>query len=286
MRMSKAVLIALICACASSIAAASTGIVNTPGDGFLGLRSQPTAKSGKRLAKIPHRTALTLERCEYNSQSQQWCYTSYKGQSGWVMAKYVNQVPASAPDISARGASTPKEKSADKATRADFPRTLELFGVALKGATRDHLRQAFKDNGLRAIREEDGYWVDLYDAQGVLEGASDFKTGYLAASGTFAFAEYTFPGFMDTQLVAKVIDLVATKYGAPSSQSGNYGLGNVTARWNLGQGMAIDVSRGWPDTTTYLSFVDKSAEGQMAAEIEAEKKVQRAQKAKEQSRAF
>ncbi len=163
---------------------------------------------------------------------------------------------------------------------------LELFGVTLKGATRDQLRQVFKQNGLRATREENNYWVDTYDAQGVLEGASEFKAGYVSASGKFAYAEYTFSGFMDTQLVAKVINMVATKYGRPSSQSGNYGLGQVTAKWNMGQGMQIEVSRGWPDTTTYLSFIDSSANSQMRAEIDAEKKAQVTQKAKAQSKAF
>ncbi len=93
------------------------------------------------------------------------------------------------------------------------PRPLELFGVTLKGAARDQLRQVFKQNGLRATREENGYWVDTYDAHGVLEGASDFQAGYIVASGKFAFAQYTFASFMDTQLVAKVIKMVATKYG-------------------------------------------------------------------------
>lgn len=163
---------------------------------------------------------------------------------------------------------------------------LELFGVSLKGATRDQLRQAFKHNGLRATREENSYWVDMYDAQGVLDGASEFQAGYVAASGKFAFAQYTFSGFMDTQLVGKVIKMVATKYGRPSSQSGNYGLGPVTAKWSMGQGMQIEVTRGWPDTTTLLKFVDSSAYGQMRTEIDSEKNAQDRQKVKAQSKAF
>ncbi|GAA4021642.1 hypothetical protein [Actimicrobium antarcticum] len=163
---------------------------------------------------------------------------------------------------------------------------LELFGVTLKGATRDQLRQAFKKNELIATREENSYWVDTYDVKGVLEGASSLNAGYVSSSGKFAFAEYTFPSFMDTQSVAKVINMVAIKYGRPSSQSGSYDLGQVTAKWNVGQGMQITVSRGWPETTTYLNFTDSSARNQMNAEIDAEKKAQVAQKAKAQSKAF
>ncbi|HET8871168.1 MAG TPA: hypothetical protein VFM48_12010 [Aquabacterium sp.] len=169
---------------------------------------------------------------------------------------------------------------------AAAPKPLELFGVSLKGATRSQLRQAFKQNGLRATREENRYWVDTYDAQGVLDGASDFAAGYVSASDKFAYAQYTFSTFMDTELVTKVINMVATKYGRPSSQSGSYGLGPVTARWNMSQGMQIEVSRGWPDTTTYLRFIDSAAYSQMRAEIDAEEKAQSTQKAKSQSNAF
>lgn len=163
---------------------------------------------------------------------------------------------------------------------------LELFSVPLKGATRDQLRQTFKQNGLRTKREDNNYWVDTYDAQGVLEGASDFQAGYVSATGKFAYAQYTFSAFMDTQLVGKVINMVAIKYGRPSSQSGNYGLGEVRAKWNMGQGMLIEVVRGWPDTTTYLKFVDPSANKLMNAEIDSEKRTQATQKAKAQSKAF
>lgn len=91
---------------------------------------------------------------------------------------------------------------------------------------------------------------------------------------------------MDTALVGKVINMVSSKYGHPTSQSGNYGLGQVTARWNMGQGMQIEVSRGWPDTTTTLQFIDTAANGQMNAEINAEKNAQAQQRNKAQSKAF
>ena len=175
--------------------------------------------------------------------------------------------------------------SAQSVIAAD-QKQLELFGVTLKNATRDQLRQAFKQNGLKVTREDNNYWVDAYNAEGVLDGASKFQAGYVSASGKFAFAQYTFSGFMDTQLVGKVINMVSTKYGRPASQQGNYGLGEVSAKWNMGQDMQVVVSRGWPDTTTFLEFVDLSARRQMNAEIDAEKNAQVTQKAKSQSKAF
>jgi len=163
---------------------------------------------------------------------------------------------------------------------------LELFGVSLKGATRDELRVAFKQNGLKATREEDRYWVDTYAAEGVLEGANEFSAWYVAATGKFAYAEYSFPGFVDTQLVGKVIEMVSTKYGRPTSQRGDYRLGEVIAKWSMGQDMQIVVSRGWPDTTTTLRFIDLPAERQMNTEISSETNRQKVQKAKSQSNAF
>lgn len=37
--------------------------VNSPGDGFLALRSAPSSETGSRLAKIPHGTAFTIGAC-------------------------------------------------------------------------------------------------------------------------------------------------------------------------------------------------------------------------------
>lgn len=50
--------------------------------------------------------------------------------------------------------------------------------------------------------------------------------------------------------------------------------------------MQIEVTRGWPDTTTLLTFVDASAYSQMRAEIDAGNNAQDRQKVKAQSNAF
>lgn len=124
------------------------------------------------------------------------------------------------------------------------PKKMELFGVSLKGVSREQLRQTLKQNGVSVLREDNRYWVDNYSAEGLLEEASVLAVGYVVASGTFAYAEYTFPSHMDTKQVARIIDMVATKYGRPTSLKGYYGLGEVTARWNMGSGMEWRVSRG------------------------------------------
>lgn len=163
---------------------------------------------------------------------------------------------------------------------------LEIFGVALKGATRDQMRQAVKKNGLVPVREHNSAWVDLYKAEGVLEGATEFQAGYVMATGKFAYAEYKFPAFVDTKQVGKVVDMVTAKYGKPAAQQGDYSVGEVTAKWNVGHGMQVVVYRGWPDTTTYLRYVDPSARLSMNAEIEAENRAATAETAKAQNKAF
>lgn len=65
--------------------------------------------------------------------------------------------------------------------------------------------------------------------------------------------------------------MVSHKYGRPSSRSGSEGLGPVTYKWNFPQGMSIRVARGWPDTTTYLTFEDQAAYTAIKAEQEADR---------------
>ena len=166
------------------------------------------------------------------------------------------------------------------------PTNIEIFGTTLKGAKRDQLREVFKQGGMAATREDSSYWVDIYNSSNVLDGTTQFEVGYAMQTNEFAYAKYTFPGAMNTGLVKDVIDMVTSKYGQPSQQSGQYRLGTVTATWNVGQNMKIEVFRGWPNTTTFLSFIDVASKKAMQAEMDANDKQIREQKAAAQSNAF
>lgn len=163
---------------------------------------------------------------------------------------------------------------------------LQLFGTTLKGATRTQLRHVFKSRGMKALREDDRHWDDLYDPRGVLSEATAFGVEYEEATGAFAEAQYTFQSFMDTGQVTRIIALVRSKYGAPSSLHGSADLGEVTARWNLPDGMQIAVHRGWPDTTTYLDYIDVASEAFVKLEMDAARKAELKAKAKRQGNAF
>lgn len=70
-----------------------TARVNSPGDGFLALRSEPNSESGERLAKIPHGAAITVLDCPKPSNigkmSGRWCQVVYNGQAGWAFSAYM-----------------------------------------------------------------------------------------------------------------------------------------------------------------------------------------------------
>ena len=74
---------------ASTAQPANTATVNTPGDGFLALRSEPSVRRGRRLFKIPHGTMLTLDECRTWPGDGRWCRTRFRGQTGWVFERYL-----------------------------------------------------------------------------------------------------------------------------------------------------------------------------------------------------
>lgn len=72
-----------------------TARVNSPGDGFLALRSAPDSEKGERLAQIPHGTQVTLENCEkeqvkIGSRTGRWCMVTYRGHTGWVFDAWLD----------------------------------------------------------------------------------------------------------------------------------------------------------------------------------------------------
>lgn len=161
----------------------------------------------------------------------------------------------------------------------------QLFNVELKGATRDQMRAALENTNILPLREDNNYWVDKYDPNGALQGASELNIGYTSA-GKLAYAEYKFPVFMDSGKIMDVGNLIASKYGQPSQRSGNTRLGDASFTWNFKNGMKIIVYRGWPDTTTYLQFKEPTHFNKMNAEIKAQEQREFQQKAKQQHAAF
>ncbi|HTK26984.1 MAG TPA: SH3 domain-containing protein [Pyrinomonadaceae bacterium] len=71
-----------------------TAQVNSPGDGFLALRSEPDAEYGERIAKIPHGATVELNNCERSKvtiggRTGRWCQVTYQGQTGYVFDAFL-----------------------------------------------------------------------------------------------------------------------------------------------------------------------------------------------------
>lgn len=71
----------------------TTARANSPGDGFLALRSLPSAQIGERIAKIPHGATVSIGACgpviTPVKRSGRWCQANYNGMSGWVFDAYL-----------------------------------------------------------------------------------------------------------------------------------------------------------------------------------------------------
>jgi len=76
----------------SSTTMTTTARANSPGDGFLALRSLPSASVGDRIIKIPHGASLSVGACGPLQQSVhpgRWCQARYNGYSGYVYDYYL-----------------------------------------------------------------------------------------------------------------------------------------------------------------------------------------------------
>ncbi len=161
----------------------------------------------------------------------------------------------------------------------------KVFNTALKCTDRDSLMAAVKNAGAQVKKEDKNNWGDTYFTTDLLKGSSELAIDY-TVDDFFAKASYTFPSRMDSGQVTKVRDFVSNKYGAPQSSSGKPSLGKVTYKWTLDDGIELKVSRGWPDTTTYLSYIYPENYQAMIAEQERQKKEKQAKQYEAQNNAF
>lgn len=161
----------------------------------------------------------------------------------------------------------------------------KLFNTLLRCATRNEFRGAVKSAGNKVEREDSKFWVDRYKSSAVLEGSKELLVGY-TTDGKFATAQYTIPANMDASKIVKVKDMVASKYGKPHSSTGNPDVGEMEYKWTLRDGIQIDLWRGWPDTTVYLSYNEPENYAVMQNEINKEKGARQKARQARQNSAF
>ena len=145
--------------------------------------------------------------------------------------------------------------------RRAHPHAPKLFGVPLVGAMRAGMREAARRAGVRPSQEDDDRRCDEYDSASVLKGtgwlllcySSDSDPNGWRSTDFLAYAQYAFLTVLGAEQVARVRDMVASKYGPPDEAYGSVRVGRVRYVWHR-DGVDIVVYRGWPDTTTYLTF--------------------------------
>jgi hypothetical protein len=64
----------------------TTAKVNSPGDGFLALRTGPSSETGERIMEIPHGATVTVLACQTAAKGKKgkWCKVNYNGNAGWA----------------------------------------------------------------------------------------------------------------------------------------------------------------------------------------------------------
>ena len=131
--------------------------------------------------------------------------------------------------------------------------SLELFGQTLTQTGRSEMRAAIQTSGIRVVREVDHYPYDLYDPSPWAADATEMAVGYTPGDQLFAVAEITFRSFNDTEQVRQIAERVRDQLGPWQRVMGRRAEGPVEFEWRR-DGVQIMVHRGWPDTTTYLTY--------------------------------
>jgi SH3 domain-containing protein len=72
-----------------------TARVNSPADGFLAMRSAPSAGYGDRVAKIPHGAVVNIQNCQrervrIGARTGRWCMVTYGNNTGWVFDAWLD----------------------------------------------------------------------------------------------------------------------------------------------------------------------------------------------------
>ena len=96
---------------------------------------------------------------------------------------------------------------------------------------------------------------------------------------------YRFPAKLNPQKVVEIMEMVAAKYGAPAQSQGNPTLGEVNYYWDVG-GIQIEVGRGWPSTTVYLTYVLPKFKEAMDKEMATIRERQKEKELQKSSNAF
>lgn len=142
-----------------------------------------------------------------------------------------------------------------------------MFGVRLSTATREQVRQALRQEGLVAQREDTALADDIYEAPNLMPGLLQLKFSYARESQRLTKVDYVFTTFSDNAHVGELMQRIESRYGRPANVSGREESGPYHAVWRLQDQMEVFVGREWPSKTTYLQFFNVAVMGASAADL-------------------
>lgn len=138
---------------------------------------------------------------------------------------------------------------------------VDLFGVNLAQATRDQLRNAVKNAGVKLVRQAgDDTFYDVYESAEILHGSNRLYLGFVKGDNRFAFAEYEFPGLQQPEMQRRLV----AKYGQPTVNSGKFMTDKVYL-WQI-DSVRIRLHADWSMHKTRLVYFIPAALEQLHGE--------------------
>jgi hypothetical protein len=128
---------------------------------------------------------------------------------------------------------------------------IQLFGIDLEPASRNQLRIAVKNAGVKLLREAgDDQFFDVYEAQDLLPGAKFLYLGFTKQDKLFAFAEYRFSGLKHAELLRRL----RLKYGEPKVVKPEF-ITDYHYQWQAGA-IQISLYSDWGSYATRLVYFE------------------------------
>jgi len=142
----------------------------------------------------------------------------------------------------------------------------QLFGVVLKCADRAQLRQAIKQAGAEARFESRAHRGDAYLSHHLMEGSSELRVGY-TKDHAFATAKYVFPEKWDMNLITKLKKQLQLEMGKPDQTHGGLSKAQVLYKWQMVDGIEINLYRDRSERMTYLSYTFPERRKMLVSEL-------------------
>jgi TPR repeat protein len=138
--------------------------------------------------------------------------------------------------------------------RCEQSSTTALYGQLLNCTQRSSMQLALKQQGAKVIRELPHSRSDMYKPGPPFQMATELYLQY-GIQQEFNFARFVFAGANDTKLIERVYQDLMDTYGPASHQQGFVQHGRVSYEWEQEDGLKLRLYRHWPDTTTFLEFI-------------------------------